>query len=126
MKSREKEEIRKAVQERYGQIATAKAATSETSHAGACCAPSEISTETNQASPCSCSGSNFSVENMSTLMGYSNEDIDNIPEGANMGLGCGNPVALASLTPGETVLDLGSGGGIDCFLAAKHVGDATW
>jgi len=123
MKSREKEEIKKAVQERYGQIATAEAATSETSHAGACCVPSEISTETNQASSCGCSGSNFSVENMSTLMGYSNEDIDSIPEGANMGLGCGNPVALASLTPGETVLDLGSGGGIDCFLAAKHVGE---
>ena len=123
MESREKEEIRKAVQERYGQIATAEAATSETNHAGACCAPSEISIETNQTSPCGCSVSNFSVENMSTLMGYSNEDIDSIPEGANMGLGCGNPVALASLTPGETVLDLGSGGGIDCFLAAKHVGE---
>ena len=45
-----------------------------------------------------------------------------IPEGANLGLGCGNPVALASLRPGETVLDLGSGGGIDCFLAARKVG----
>ena len=123
MESRDKEEIKKAVQERYGQIAAAEEATSETSHAGACCAPSEISTETNQASSCGCSGSNFSIENMSTLMGYSNEDIDSIPEGANMGLGCGNPVALASLIPGETVLDLGSGGGIDCFLAAKHVGE---
>jgi ubiquinone/menaquinone biosynthesis C-methylase UbiE len=56
-------------------------------------------------------------------MGYSKADIDSVPEGANMELGCGNPVALASLKPGETVLDLGSGGGFDCFLAARKVGD---
>jgi ubiquinone/menaquinone biosynthesis C-methylase UbiE len=56
-------------------------------------------------------------------MGYSKEDIDSAPEGANMGLGCGNPVALASLKPGETVVDLGSGGGFDCFLAARQVGN---
>jgi SAM-dependent methyltransferase len=59
---------------------------------------------------------------MSTLMGYSKTDFESVPEGANMGLGCGNPVALASLQPGETVVDLGSGGGFDCFLAAKQVG----
>jgi SAM-dependent methyltransferase len=56
-------------------------------------------------------------------MGYSKEDIAGVIEGANMGLGCGNPVALASLKPGETVVDLGSGGGFDCFLAAKQVGE---
>jgi ubiquinone/menaquinone biosynthesis C-methylase UbiE len=56
-------------------------------------------------------------------MGYSNEDIQSVIAGANMGLGCGNPIALASLKPGETVLDLGSGGGFDCFLAAKQVGE---
>jgi len=56
-------------------------------------------------------------------MGYSKEDIHSVIEGANMGLGCGNPVALASLKPGETVVDLGSGGGFDCFLAAKQVGE---
>jgi ubiquinone/menaquinone biosynthesis C-methylase UbiE len=55
-------------------------------------------------------------------MGYSKEELASVPEGANMGLGCGNPVALASLKPGETVVDLGSGGGFDCFLAAKQVG----
>jgi ubiquinone/menaquinone biosynthesis C-methylase UbiE len=60
---------------------------------------------------------------MSALMGYSNDDLVSVPEGANMGLGCGNPVALASLQPGETVVDLGSGGGFDCFLAAKQVGE---
>jgi len=59
---------------------------------------------------------------MSALMGYSKKDFDSVPEGANMGLGCGNPVALASLQTGETVVDLGSGGGFDCFLAAKQVG----
>jgi C_GCAxxG_C_C family probable redox protein len=56
-------------------------------------------------------------------MGYSKEDMTSVPEGANMGLGCGNPTAMASLKPGETVLDLGSGGGIDCFLAASAVGE---
>ena len=57
-------------------------------------------------------------------MGYSKKDIQGVIEGANMGLGCGNPVALASLNPGETVVDLGSGGGFDCFLAAKQVGES--
>jgi ubiquinone/menaquinone biosynthesis C-methylase UbiE len=60
---------------------------------------------------------------MSTLMGYSKQDLASVTDGANMGLGCGNPVALASLQSGETVVDLGSGGGFDCFLAAKQVGD---
>lgn len=57
-------------------------------------------------------------------MGYSKEEIVSAIEGANMGLGYGNPVALASLKPGETVVDLGSGGGFDCFLAAKQVGES--
>jgi ubiquinone/menaquinone biosynthesis C-methylase UbiE len=61
---------------------------------------------------------------MSALMGYSRQDLTSVPDGANMGLGCGNPVALASLQSGETVVDLGSGGGFDCFLAAKQVGEA--
>ena len=55
-------------------------------------------------------------------IGYSKKDLESIPESSNMGLGCGNPVAMASLKEGETVLDLGSGGGIDVFLAAKRVG----
>jgi ubiquinone/menaquinone biosynthesis C-methylase UbiE len=61
-------------------------------------------------------------EEISRRIGYSEEDINSVPEGANLGLGCGNPVALASLKEGETVLDLGSGAGFDCFLAASRVG----
>lgn len=123
METRDKEEIRKAVRESYGQIARAGIAPSETSQAATCCDPSGISTETIQDSPCDCIGPDFSPKQVSTVIGYSKEDIDSVPEGANMGLGCGNPVALASLKPGETVLDLGSGGGFDCFLAAKQVGE---
>jgi SAM-dependent methyltransferase len=55
-------------------------------------------------------------------LGYSGDDLDSVPDGANLGLGCGNPVALASLVEGETVVDLGSGGGLDCFLSAERVG----
>jgi SAM-dependent methyltransferase len=65
----------------------------------------------------------MSAEQMSAFMGYSKEDTESVPEGANMGLGCGNPVALGSLKLGETVVDLGSGGGFDCFLAARQVGE---
>jgi arsenite methyltransferase len=70
----------------------------------------------------SCCGCGTSYE-ASKKMGYSEEDLEAVPEGANMNLGCGNPVALASLKEGEIVIDLGSGGGFDCFLAAKKVGD---
>jgi SAM-dependent methyltransferase len=57
-------------------------------------------------------------------MGYASAALDAIPEGADMGLGCGNPQAIAALKPGETVLDLGCGGGVDCFLAAQAVGES--
>lgn len=71
-----------------------------------------------QGSCCNC-GASYEA---SKKMGYSEEDLEAVPEGANMNLGCGNPVALASLKEGQTVIDLGSGGGFDCFLAAKKVG----
>lgn len=67
-------------------------------------------------------GSSCCVSETSKGIGYSEEDLKSVPEGANLGLGCGNPVALASLKQGETVLDLGSGAGFDCFLAANRVG----
>jgi arsenite methyltransferase len=76
-----------------------------------CCSP--------QGSSCCGAG----VENrLSKAIGYSDEDLKTVPEGANLGLGCGNPVALASIKEGEVVLDLGSGAGFDCFLAASRVG----
>jgi arsenite methyltransferase len=58
----------------------------------------------------------------SLTLGYTSDDLTSVPEGADLGLGCGNPQAIAALKPGETVLDLGSGAGFDCFLAAKRVG----
>jgi arsenite methyltransferase len=96
-------DIKKQVRERY-----ARAAKTETS----CCAPS----------PCGCGSEGRTEERFSQMVGYSDEDLTSIPEDANLGLGCGNPAALAGLKKGETVLDLGSGAGIDCFLAARKVG----
>lgn len=61
---------------------------------------------------------------ISTRLGYSEDDLTKAPSGADMGLGCGNPRAIASLKPGETVVDLGAGGGFDCFLAAREVGES--
>lgn len=61
---------------------------------------------------------------ISTRLGYSQADLDLVPSGADMGLGCGNPKAIAALKPGETVVDLGSGGGFDCFLAVREVGSS--
>lgn len=61
---------------------------------------------------------------ISTRLGYSQADLESVPDGADMGLGCGNPRAIASLKPGEVVLDLGAGGGFDCFLAAREVGES--
>jgi len=98
-----REEIIKAVRDRYGDIATK----SET-----CCLPSA-----------GCCGGESLVENISLGIGYRPEDLQAVPDGANLGLGCGNPVALASLQAGETVVDLGAGAGFDCFLAAKAVGE---
>ena len=62
------------------------------------------------------------ADEISCAVGYDESELGRVPEGANLGLGCGNPVALASLAPGETILDLGSGAGFDCFLASERVG----
>ena len=98
MNEQTKDEMRAAVREQYGGIA--RSATGGSCAPG-CCAPGP---------------------DASRKLGYSDEDLAAVPEGANMGLGCGNPQAIAALKTGETVLDLGSGGGFDCFLAAKQVG----
>lgn len=97
------EEIKKTVRENYGKIAQ---------KGGSCCRPST-----------SCCGPDINVEQISKNVGYRPEDLQSAPDGANLGLGCGNPVALASLKAGETVVDLGSGAGFDCFLAANAVGE---
>ncbi len=122
METRNQEEIREAVRESYGKIARDGGVTSLISKMKSCCGPSETTVETGKPGSC-CGPTDFSADNISTIIGYSKGEINSVPDGANMGLGCGNPVALASLKPGETVVDLGSGGGFDCFLAAKEVGE---
>src|ERR1019366_2466231 len=99
------EEIRGAVRNRYAEIA--KGNTSRCCGGGGSC-ETDLSTSSTDG----------------VQLGYSLEDLKSLPAGADMGLGCGNPQAIASLKPGETVIDLGSGGGIDCFLAARQVGAA--
>jgi SAM-dependent methyltransferase len=97
------EKIKKIVRERYARVAK---------NEESCCG---------DPTSCTCDSSDPSVE-ISRKIGYSEQEIGSVPKGANLGLGCGNPVALASLKEGQTVLDLGSGGGFDCFLAANRIG----
>ncbi|MEW5771575.1 MAG: arsenite methyltransferase [Pseudomonadota bacterium] len=104
MSAMKHDEIRQHVRSAYGAVARA-----ENGGCGcgpSCCAPSEESV----------------ADLLSRGIGYSAEETDSVPEGANLGLGCGNPQAIAALQPGERVLDLGSGAGFDCFLAARQVG----
>ncbi len=93
-------EIKKFVKERYAEIASR----------GVSCCPS-------------CCACNTDIVEQAKSMGYSEQELRNVPEGAVMGLGCGNPTALAELKEGETVLDFGAGGGLDVFLAAQRVGE---
>jgi len=78
--------------------------------------------ERSQQSCCSGCGCGVSPSAQAEAVGYLKEDLENVPEGAAMGLGCGNPIAIAELREGETVLDLGAGAGMDVFLAANKVG----
>ncbi len=98
--------IRKTVREQYGKIA-------ESGNSG--CGGSTTAC---------CDEPGTDAKAVSIELGYSSADVNKVPDGANMGLGCGNPKAIASLQSGETVLDLGSGGGFDCFLASKEVGES--
>ena len=97
------EQIRATVRETYGAVARQKQPRGCCSGSGSasCCGPQGTS---------------------STRLGYSDADVAGVPDGADLGLGCGNPQAIAALKPGERVLDLGSGGGFDAFLAARQVG----
>ena len=122
MQIKDKEKIRETVRKSYGKIAKNVSVVSGIGAAASCCGTTKTSPPAGSSVSC-CGGPDVGMEQMSALMGYSKKDLESMPEGANMGLGCGNPVALASLKPGETVVDLGSGGGFDCFLAAKQVGE---
>src|SRR5688572_10595233 len=95
------DQIRATVRQAYGAVASQK------QQAGCC------------GGGTSCCGHTGSS---STRLGYTDDDLAAVPEGADLGLGCGNPQAIASLKPGERVLDLGSGAGFDCFLASRSVG----
>ena len=99
---------RKAVRGAYARVAQASTAGADCGTGASCCGVSEDA------------AINALI---STRLGYSSEELAAVPAGADMGLGCGNPRAIASLRPGEVVLDLGAGGGFDCFLAAREVGD---
>jgi SAM-dependent methyltransferase len=78
-------------------------------------------TQIAQGKSCGCCGSS-APDKLAGAIGYTNEELEVLPDGANMGLSCGNPTAIANLRPGQVVLDLGSGGGFDVFIAAKKVG----
>lgn len=101
--SAEPDVLRQIVRNNYGKIANAF---------GTCCSSG--------AKPSCCSDATVTAERI----GYSRAEIEMLPDAADMGLGCGNPQAIARIEPGETVLDLGSGAGFDCFLAAKAVGES--
>jgi SAM-dependent methyltransferase len=99
--------VRGSVREAYAQVARANDAGVATSGAASCCGVSD----------------DAAINTLiSTRLGYAQADLDLVPSGADLGLGCGNPKAIAALQPGETVVDLGSGAGFDCFLAAHEVG----
>jgi arsenite methyltransferase len=102
----EKNAVRDAVRDRYAEIAT--------SESSCCCSkPTEID-------PSVLTRKTGHEESLK--LGYTEDDLASAPEGANLGLGCGNPQAIAALKPGEVVIDLGAGAGFDCFLAARAVG----
>ena len=117
------DEVKGAVRQRYASIALSERSTSS------CCGSTEAASTGATSSCCSssadsggCCGGTASVQQVSLGLGYSEAEVGAVPDGANLGLGCGNPQAIASLQPGEVVLDLGSGAGFDCFLAAPQVG----
>jgi SAM-dependent methyltransferase len=107
----ESEVTRQAVRERYAGIARHTMAETAEASGVSCCAPSCCGTE------------GLDATTLAASIGYHLEDLNELPAGANMGLSCGNPTAIASLQPGEVVLDLGSGGGFDLFLAGPKVGE---
>jgi arsenite methyltransferase len=108
--------VRRQVREGYAKIAESGSWSAAQAAGGGCCGG-----EAAAGGGC-CGPATFSPEQLAAAIGYSGGELASAPEGANMGLSCGNPTALASLRPGEVVLDLGSGGGFDCFIAGAKVG----
>lgn len=102
------DDLRAAVRQRYGRIPGEQ----QPAEAASCCAPTS-----------GCCGSSAPSDLVAQELGYSAEETAAVPEGSNLGLGCGNPTGIQSLQPGEVVLDLGSGAGFDAFLAARAVGE---
>ncbi|AGK53513.1 arsenite methyltransferase [Bacillus sp. 1NLA3E] len=105
---KDKEEIREFIRKNYAEVAL------KGSDQGCC------------SSGCSCEETPFDISETSIKLGYKADDLLNIPLESNMGLGCGNPIAIAAIKEGEVVLDLGSGGGFDCFLARRQVGETGY
>lgn len=103
----DKEKVRSVIRAQYAKAAKRKAVS--------CCS-----------GECGCNGTAADIAEVSKKLGYSEQDFFDAPYESNMGLGCGNPVAIASLMEGETVVDLGSGGGFDCFIARKRVGETGY
>ncbi|MFA9416446.1 arsenite methyltransferase [Natrinema sp. HArc-T2] len=101
-------EQRRIVRDRYGEIATSSSSCCGDTGASSCCSDR--------------SSDRAEYDDQSRLLGYADEELDAVESGANLGLDCGNPTAITSLEDGATVLDLGSGAGFDCFLAAREVG----
>jgi SAM-dependent methyltransferase len=102
------DDVRQKVRESYAKVAEANNAGESVGVESSCCGVSD----------------DIDINTLNSIrLGYSQEDIDATPEGADMGLGCGNPRAIASLQTGHTVVDLGSGGGFDAFLASREVGE---
>jgi len=103
------DEVRQKVRESYSKVAEANNEGKAVGVESSCCGVSD----------------DIDINTLNSIrLGYSQDDLDAIPEGADMGLGCGNPRAIASLQIGHTVVDLGSGGGFDAFLASREVGDS--
>ncbi len=138
MRQHNNNEIHEAVRSHYGKTAERCCGGPTPEDTDACCvADAEAkaggedgcgcgetqSRDNNNTQGVCCSGPALSPDETSKALGYSSGELASLPEGANLGLGCGNPQAIASIKQGETVLDLGSGAGIDCFLAAKATGD---
>ena len=105
---KQSDDIRNKVRDSYAKVAEANNLNQSCGIESSCCGVSD----------------DIDINTLNSLrLGYSEDDLGNVPEGADMGLGCGNPRAIAGLSEGETVVDLGSGGGFDAFLAAREVGE---